>query len=131
MRDLSEIGLDSQCLSYLIDTLEGVVAPADRLAEQRVVLVALERVFQELSVAPELAQLGLVRESDPGDGGVGHHETTKEVVATASNASARPREPEPHRVTNVAVSAIGTMTQSTTAAQSHAGCRPCSRHQAA
>ena len=41
MRDLAEIGLDSQCLSYLIDTLEGIVAPTDRLAEQRVALVRL------------------------------------------------------------------------------------------
>jgi hypothetical protein len=41
MRDLSEIGLDSQCLSYLIDALEGIGAPTDNLAEQKVALVRL------------------------------------------------------------------------------------------
>jgi PIN domain nuclease of toxin-antitoxin system len=41
MRDLSEIGLDSQCLTYLISTLEGVASPTDNLAEQKVALVRL------------------------------------------------------------------------------------------
>ncbi len=41
MRDLSEIGLDSQCLSYFIDALEGVAALTDALAEQKVALVRL------------------------------------------------------------------------------------------
>ncbi len=41
MRDLSEIGLDSQCLTYLISALEGVAAPSDSLAEQKVALVRL------------------------------------------------------------------------------------------
>lgn len=39
MSDLSQVGLDSQCLSYLIDTLEGIAAPTDRLAEQKLALV--------------------------------------------------------------------------------------------
>jgi hypothetical protein len=38
---LSAIGLDSQCLSYLIDALEGVPPPADDHAEQKVALVRL------------------------------------------------------------------------------------------
>jgi hypothetical protein len=37
----SEIGLDSQCLTYLISALEGVAAPTDSLAEQKVALVRL------------------------------------------------------------------------------------------
>jgi hypothetical protein len=41
MRNLSEIGLDSQCLTYLISALENVAAPTDRLAEQKVSLVRL------------------------------------------------------------------------------------------
>ncbi len=41
MRDLSEISLDSQCLTYLISALEGVAAPTDSLAEQKVALVRL------------------------------------------------------------------------------------------
>jgi predicted nucleic acid-binding protein len=39
--DLSKIGLDSQCLTYLISALEGVAAPTDSLAEQKVALVRL------------------------------------------------------------------------------------------
>ncbi len=38
---LSEIGLDSQCLSYLIDALEGIGPPTDSLADQKVALVRL------------------------------------------------------------------------------------------
>lgn len=38
---LSELGLDSNCLSYVIDALEGVAEPTDSLAEQRVALVRL------------------------------------------------------------------------------------------
>jgi predicted nucleic acid-binding protein len=41
MASLSEIGLDSQCLSYLLDALEGVAAPTDALAEQKIALVRL------------------------------------------------------------------------------------------
>jgi hypothetical protein len=41
MRNLSEIGLDSQCLTYLISALEGVAAPTDSLAEQKVALARL------------------------------------------------------------------------------------------
>lgn len=37
----SEIALDSQCISYLIDALEGVAAPTDFLAPQKVALVRL------------------------------------------------------------------------------------------
>jgi len=36
---LAEVGLDSQCLSYVIDALEGVEKPTDNLAEQKVALV--------------------------------------------------------------------------------------------
>lgn len=36
-----EVGLDSMCLSYLLDALEGVGAPEDALAEQKVSLVHL------------------------------------------------------------------------------------------
>ena len=36
---LHEVGLDSMCLSYLIDALEGVGPPADALADQKVALV--------------------------------------------------------------------------------------------
>lgn len=38
---LSEIALDSNCLSYVIEALEGVAEPADDLAEQKVALVRL------------------------------------------------------------------------------------------
>ncbi len=38
---LSELGLDSNCLSYLIDAMEGVAEPTDDLAEQKVALVRL------------------------------------------------------------------------------------------
>jgi len=38
---LSEIGLDSNCLSYIIDALEGLTQPTDDLALQRVALVRL------------------------------------------------------------------------------------------
>ncbi len=38
-RLLSEVGLDSQCLSFIIDALEGVAEPTDALAEQKVALV--------------------------------------------------------------------------------------------
>lgn len=41
MRDLSEIGLDTNCLTYLLSALEGVAAPTDGLAEQKVALVRL------------------------------------------------------------------------------------------
>lgn len=41
MRDLSEIGLDTNCLTYLLGALEGVAAPTDGLAEQKVALVRL------------------------------------------------------------------------------------------
>ena len=41
MRDLSEIGLDTNCLTYLLTALEGIVAPTDGLAEQKVALVRL------------------------------------------------------------------------------------------
>ncbi len=37
-RSLAEIGLDSMCLSYVIDVLEGVSEPTDSLAAQRVAL---------------------------------------------------------------------------------------------
>ena len=36
-----EVGLDSQCLSYIIDALEGIAEPTDSLAEQRVALVRI------------------------------------------------------------------------------------------
>ena len=39
LASLSEIGLDSNCLSYVIDALEGVSEPTDNLAAQRVALV--------------------------------------------------------------------------------------------
>jgi hypothetical protein len=40
-RSLSELGLDSNCLSYVIDALEGIGEPKDALAEQKVALVRL------------------------------------------------------------------------------------------
>jgi hypothetical protein len=40
---LSEIGLDSNCLSYVIDALEGVKEPADVLAPQRLVFAVTRR----------------------------------------------------------------------------------------
>jgi len=39
MPELLEVGLDSMCLSYLIDALEGVGPPVDALADQKVALV--------------------------------------------------------------------------------------------
>lgn len=41
VRDLSEVGLDTNCLTYLLSALEGVAAPTDGLAEQKVALVRL------------------------------------------------------------------------------------------
>ena len=41
MPGLSEITLDSQCLSFLIDALEAVARPTDSLADQRIVLAHL------------------------------------------------------------------------------------------
>jgi predicted nucleic acid-binding protein len=41
MDQYSEIGLDSQCLSYVIDALEGLEEPTDALADQKVALVRL------------------------------------------------------------------------------------------
>jgi hypothetical protein len=38
---LSELALDSNCLSYVIEALEGVAEPTDELAEQKVALVRL------------------------------------------------------------------------------------------
>ena len=40
-RDLSDVGLDSNCLSYVIQAMEGVTEPRDDLAEQKVALVRL------------------------------------------------------------------------------------------
>ena len=39
--DLSQIGLDSNCLSYVIQALEGVSRPTDALADQKIALVRL------------------------------------------------------------------------------------------
>src|SRR5438445_7116632 len=41
LASLSEIGLDSNCLSYVIDALEGVSEPTGDLAAQRVALARL------------------------------------------------------------------------------------------
>lgn len=38
----NQIGIDSQCLSYVIDAFSGIAAPSDPLAPQR---VALARIF--------------------------------------------------------------------------------------
>ena len=38
---LSELGLDSNCLSYVIDAMEGVAEPTDNLTAQKVALVRL------------------------------------------------------------------------------------------
>lgn len=38
----TDVGIDSQCLSYLIDAFEGIEEPKDPLAEER---IALARVF--------------------------------------------------------------------------------------
>ena len=38
---LSELGLDSNCLSYVIDALEGAAEPTGQLAAQNVALVRL------------------------------------------------------------------------------------------
>jgi len=40
-KSLSEVALDSNCLSYVIDALEGIGEPEDALAEQKVALVRL------------------------------------------------------------------------------------------
>jgi hypothetical protein len=40
-RSLSELGLDSNCLSYVIEAMEGVAEPTDDLAEQKLALVRL------------------------------------------------------------------------------------------
>jgi hypothetical protein len=40
-RSLSELGLDTNCLSFIIDALEGIGEPKDGLAEQKVALVRL------------------------------------------------------------------------------------------
>ena len=51
------IGLDSQCLSYLIDAMQGVVAPSGDLAEEK---VALFRIYLytpgTLSVTPHVLE---------------------------------------------------------------------------
>jgi hypothetical protein len=41
MKSAAEIGLDSQCLSYLLDAFEGVGPPTGDLAEQKLALVRL------------------------------------------------------------------------------------------
>jgi hypothetical protein len=40
-KSLSELALDSNCLSYVIDALEGIGEPTDALAQQKVALVQL------------------------------------------------------------------------------------------
>ena len=64
---LSELGLDSNCLSYVIDALEGVAEPTDDLATQKIALVrfylytpgtlwTMTMVKQEFSRIPDLAR---------------------------------------------------------------------------
>ncbi len=41
MKPATEIGLDSQCLSFLIDAFIGVSAPSDALAEEKLALARI------------------------------------------------------------------------------------------
>lgn len=59
MRDLSDVGLDSNCLSYVIQSMEGVTEPKGDLAEQKVALVRLYLYTPGTLWTPARAHLAL------------------------------------------------------------------------